>query len=336
MVRVRMITPDAMKISSLRMGNSSPYSIQYGMVNISESVMVPFGPPTVMTAALRQRSAVIGRRLPVSWSLTRRSMTATHMKRMPTTTAVTSRIRPSRVQLLTSGSAQLFVMAPGSCMPSRMNTAPLRLKAITDHTDDETMLVRATFGPTPVRSKRMIRPAATTVRMPDTWIISADRYSRNGRKISIRMRDVVVSHPSRRMVSNSQLTATPISMPNSVPPVKDTTKSPNASPSLNVPVVAATMANWKPTMPVASLNSDSPFSTEVWRMLSEASRPSELTATASVGPRAAPSAKAADSGTIGHAEPRTNPTATIVAVASPMASDRDSLMLRSSADLSML
>lgn len=42
-------------------------------------------------------------------------------------------------------------------------------------------------------------------------------------------------------------------------------------PTSNTPLTAAAMANWKPTMPEASLNNDSPFSTLVWRSVSAAS-----------------------------------------------------------------
>ena len=90
---------------------------------------------------------------------------------------------------------------------------------------------------------------------------SAARYSRNGRNSSIRMRVVVVSQPSERIVSNSQLTTMPTARPNNVPPMNETANSPAASPSEKAPVTAARIENWKPTMPEASLNSDSPLST---------------------------------------------------------------------------
>ena len=43
-------------------------------------------------------------------------------------------------------------VAFGSSMPSRMNTVPLSENDSTPHTLDDTMFVRATFGPMPVRS----------------------------------------------------------------------------------------------------------------------------------------------------------------------------------------
>ena len=198
------------------------------------------------------------------------------------------------------------------------------------------MLVRATFGPTPVRSNWMNRPDATTARMPETWpMSSAARYSRNGRNSSIRMRDVVVSQPSDRMDSNTQLAMRPMTMSSTAPPMNEATKSPAASPTSNWPVMAAAIANWKPTMPEASLNRDSPLSTLSWRWVSDASLPSELTATASVGPSAAPSASAAASGTTGHIACRMKPTAIMVAMASPMARDSDRFRVFSSPDLSI-
>ena len=107
------------------------------------------------------------------------------------------------------------------------------------------------------------------------------------------------------------------------------------SPTSNTPLTAAAMANWKPTMPDASLNSDSPFSTLVCRCVSAASLPSDDTATASVGPSAAPSAKAAASGIAGHTACNAKPTATIVAIAKPIANDNDSFTDLSSSDLSI-
>ena len=124
-------------------------------------------------------------------------------------------------------------------------------------------------------------------------------------------------------------------MPSTAPPMNEATKSPAASPTSNWPVMAAAIANWKPTMPEASLNRDSPLSTLSWRWVSDASLPSELTATASVGPSAAPSASAAASGTTGHIACRMKPTAIMVAMASPMARDSDRFRVFSSPDLSI-
>ena len=88
-------------------------------------------------------------------------------------------------------------------------------------------------------------------------------------------------------------------------------------------------------MPDASLNNDSPLSTPRWRAVSDASRPSELTATASVGPSAAPSASVAANGITGHIALSVKPTAAIVAMARPMASDRLSFTDFNSSDLSI-
>ena len=197
------------------------------------------------------------------------------------------------------------------------------------------MFVRATFGPMPVRSNLTSRPAATTERMPDTWHSSAPMYSRTGRKSSIRMRVVVVSQPSERTVSNTQLIISPTMKPNAAPPMNETMNLPVASPTANWPVIAAEMANWKPTMPEASLNSDSPLSTLRWRVVSEASLPKDVTATASVGPSAAPKARPAANGMAGQMECNAKPTAAMVAMASPIASDKLSFTVLNSSDLSM-
>ena len=149
------------------------------------------------------------------------------------------------------------------------------------------------------------------------------------------MRVVVVSQPSERTVSNSQFASRAITRPYTAPPMNESANSPAARPIANSPVMAAAMANWKPTMPDASLNNDSPLSTPNWRRLSDASLPSELTATASVGPSAAPSASAAASVTDGQTAWTTTPTATMVAMASPIANDNDSFSDFSNSDLSI-
>ena len=151
----------------------------------------------------------------------------------------------------------------------------------------------------------------------------------------MRMRVVVFSHPSERTVSNSQLMNSPTIKPNAAPPMNETMNSPVAFPTANSPVMAAEIANWNPTMPEASLNRDSPFNTLRWRVVSEASLPNELTATASVGPKAAPKASPAAKGIAGQIECRANPTAAMVAMASPMARDRLSFTVFSNSDLLM-
>ena len=206
-----------------------------------------------------------------------------------------------------------------------MNTVPLSVNENTPHTLDETMLVRATFGPMPVRSKRMIKPAATTERMPETCTASAPKYRMNGRNNSIKIRLVVVSQPKDRSVSNSMSATMPTARPKIAPPKNENTNCAAESPTSNTPLMAAAIANWKPTMPDASLNRDSPLSTLVCRCVRAASLPSEDTATASVGPSAAPSAKAAARGIAGHAACSAKPTATIVAIANPIANESDNL-----------
>ena len=115
---VTTITPPAMKISSLRIGKFAPAASVYGMVNIRDSVMVPFGPPNVITAADRQRFAVILRRLPVVVSRANRSISEIHRKRMTITTAETTRIAVSSSQLLTRGSSQLASSRSATACPA--------------------------------------------------------------------------------------------------------------------------------------------------------------------------------------------------------------------------
>lgn len=106
-----------------------------------------------------------------------------------------------------------------------------------------------------------------------------------------------------------------------MPPKASTTNEIEASSSENVPVTAAAIANSKDTTPDASLISASPERSDFWRLESETSLPSAATATASVGPRAAPKAKAAASGMEGTIQFRIKPTTSTVRNTRPMARD---------------
>ncbi len=80
------------------------------------------------------------------------------------------------------------------------------------------------------------------------------------------------------------------------------------------------MENWKATMPVASLMSDSPLSSALQRGEMSASFAAAETAMGSVGPSAAPSAKAAASEMEGMMALTKKPTPTMMAITSPIAS----------------
>ena len=88
------------------------------------------------------------------------------------------------------------------------------------------------------------------------------------------------------------------------------------------PVTAAATANWKPTTPEASLSSASPYSRAETLRSRLAVSEREDTATASVGPRAKPSAKAAARGMVGNRAWTPKPTAMEIATTKPMASER--------------
>ena len=120
-----------------------------------------------------------------------------------------------------------------------------------------------------------------------------------------------------------------------MPPKKLNRKSAVASMSENVPVTAAAMANWKDTMPDASLMSDSPSRMLLERAEMLVSFDSDATATASVGPSAAPKANAANSEMDGTSQLTAKPTMSAVATTRPMASDTTGRRLRHSDPLSM-
>ena len=121
-----------------------------------------------------------------------------------------------------------------------------------------------------------------------------------------------------------------------MPPKKLTTKSTEASRREKDPVTAAASANWNDTMPDASLMSDSPSRMLFWRSGMSVSLESEATATASVGPSAAPSAKADANVMDGITACTANPSTSAVTTTSPMASESTGLRLRHKAALSTL
>lgn len=240
---VTTITPPAMKISSLRIGKFAPAASVYGMVNIRDSVMVPFrstechhrgGPP-----AFRRHPAPLA-----GGGVARQSQHQQPQEAHDDHHCGNHENRSEQQPIAdVCGSSQLVVIALGSSMPSRMNTVPFSENDSTPYTLDETIFVRATFGPMPVRSKRISRPAATTERMPETCTASAPKYRMNGRNSSIRIRVVIVSQPRERIVSNTTSATMPTTMPKNAPPKKDATNCMADSPTSNTPLTAAAMAN---------------------------------------------------------------------------------------------
>ncbi len=113
-----------------------------------------------------------------------------------------------------------------------------------------------------------------------------------------------------------------MSAPKARPPTNSTTKLSPASRSENDPVAAAAMANWKQTMPEASFKSSSPLRMPHCRsgMLTCFDR--DVTATASVGPKAAPKANAAAKEMAGMIACKVKPMINMVTTTSPMASER--------------
>ena len=109
--------------------------------------------------------------------------------------------------------------------------------------------------------------------------------------------------------------------PMAMPPKKLTKNVVAASSIEKVPVVSAATANWNDTTPDASLIKDSPDNRTSWRLFNEARCESDATATASVGPSAAPRANAAASGMLGCTKLSTKPTTSIATTTRPTASD---------------
>ena len=89
----------------------------------------------------------------------------------------------------------------------------------------------------------------------------------------------------------------------------------------NAPVTAAATANWNETTPDASLIRASPWRIAPSRLPSLASFFKAWTATASVGPSAAPNANAAARGIEGTSQWRTNPTHKVITITRPIANE---------------
>ena len=232
-------------------------------------------------------------------------------------------------------SSQVPCMAFGSCVPKNTNTMPFSANDSTRHTLDDTMFMREIEGPMVRGDMTFTRPAATTAMMPlvPSWL--ATRYTMNGVNTSNSTWNVVFSRPHERTRRTRKLPKSPSAKPMAMPPKKLTTKSSEAFSSENVPVVAAARANWNATMPEASLMSDSPSRMLLSRGAMFVPLGIDATATASVGPRAAPSAKAAARGIDGSSQCTEKPTMSAVTSTRPMASERTGPLFSQSAFLSM-
>ena len=133
---------------------------------------------------------------------------------------------------------------------------------------------------------------------------------------------VALSKPLLRMKRRANVATSPSTSPSAMPPKKLARNVAVASSSEKVPVTAAAMANWKDTTPEASLMSASPESSVFCRLVRLMSLPRAVTATASVGPSAAPMANAAAKGMEGSIQCRTKPTTSTVARTRPTAKER--------------
>ena len=111
-------------------------------------------------------------------------MTSTHPKRHPTISAVTSATTPKR-NGSEKWSAMAGVKAWGSCMPKRTNTTELMRNTMMRQKLRDTSW-RWAMEAEVRRWERsaMMRPAATTARMPEVPSHSANRYTKNGENTS--------------------------------------------------------------------------------------------------------------------------------------------------------
>ena len=180
----------------------------------------------------------------------------------------------------------------------------------------------------------MNNAAATTAKMPLTAKCSAVRYAKNGMTTSNSRNTVGVSRPSARTRPSTNITIAASTRPTTTPPTKSNRKVAVALNNENVPVTAAAMANSNATTPDASLNKASPESNDFWRSVSLTSLPMAATAAASVGPSAAPSAKAAARGIDGTIRFSTKPITSAVMNTRPIASEMMCPLFFQSAPLS--
>ena len=172
--------------------------------------------------------------------------------------------------------------------------------------------------------------------MPETLTCSAVRNTANGVSTSSSTWNVVSSSPRLRTRDTRNASSAASTRPKAMPPKKLTKNAPVAEISEKVPVVSAAIENWNETTPEASLMSDSPESRIDWRRLRLTRFESEATATASVGPSAAPRAKAAASGMVGSRACNVKPMQRMVTTTRPTASESTFARFDHNATLSVL
>ena len=124
------------------------------------------------------------------------------------------------------------------------------------------------------------------------------------------------------------------STPRTMPPTKTQTSETEASQMEKTPVTRAATANWKETTPDASLSRHSPWRSVFWSLGISTRLPRVVTATASVGPRAAAKAKAAAKGIEGTSQWVKKPTTSTMSSTRPSAKAKTGLRWRQSAFLS--
>ena len=268
------------------------------------------------------------------WGLVTSSSTKSQAKRTAVMTKVMSSTSPMSRSVGKRTSSQVGETPSGSCMPSMTKSTPVMMKMMTSHTLAETMLARAVAAVVLLGPVLSSSPPATTARMPLTWSASAAMKRMKGASTSITTVTVVFARPVTRSRARSWRSAAPITRPMPMPPKKSTRKVMPASAAEKVPVTAAAMANWKQTTPEASLMRASPESRAFCRGESLMSLPSATTAAASVGPSAAPRAKAAASVMLGCTRLRAKPAASVATSTRPTASETIGALLRHSASLS--
>ena len=179
------ITPDAIKISRLRLGKCSsvPSTVTHvGIVNMIASVMVPLAPAKVVMAALRLRCLAV--RLTFFCTSLRHSESNDHTKRVACMIIETIMIYAISSSGPASRPLKPSVKAVGSCVPSSTNTMPFNANTATRHTLVDTMFSREIDGPKLRFANDMVMPHATTLMTPLTCMCSPTRNAIKGTSTS--------------------------------------------------------------------------------------------------------------------------------------------------------
>ena len=279
---VAMIMHEVTNTSAPRPG------IVAGIVRMAAMVIAPLAPPNVRSPAVLASPRCSP---PSPQPLREAFATARHHANLNATT-ITRTSATAEKPTAVSMSGEVIASTPlGSCKPNITNTMPFRANDATFQTPFETIFDFDTSAPVPLPLRSNTRPQATADKTPDTPRPCPMMKDRKGIAISNRTWNVTDTMPLFLATVVAQLPSAPITIPHKRPPMNSARNAPTAAVGSNTPETAAANANWNATTPIASLKMASAAKTPSTRFGNFVDWASATTAAASVGPKAAPTAK---------------------------------------------